>query len=333
MRSVAADLEDVVGSDAPAVVEGERGTGREMIARLVHFAGGRRDGAFVAIEAAAAPRPLVDRAAAEPAAEPLRAAAGGTLLIKNLCALEPAAQRQLAAALREPAAARARVIGSCDHDLDAAVEAGVFDAELYEHLTVHRIALPPLRERSEDIPPLATHFVRDYGRQAGRPHMTLSSRAFDALVRYPWPGNVAELKDLARRLVIRAARTRIEAGDVDAALPAVAERVPLEEMSLEEVVRAKLREFLRRMDGYPIDGLYEDVLQRIERPLFDLVMDHTGGNQLRAAEILGLSRNTLRRKLVDHGLVARTLRARDRAAANATPKAAKVARRPRGRDD
>jgi two-component system nitrogen regulation response regulator GlnG len=135
--------------------------------------------------------------------------------------------------------------------------------------------------------------------------MTLSSRAYERLVSYPWPGNVAELKGIARRLVYRAKRSRIEAGDVDAVLPAVAERVPLEQMSLEEMVRSKLAAFLRRVDGYPLSGLYDDVIARVEKPMLELVMKATGGNQLKAAELLGVNRNTLRRKLTEHGLLAR----------------------------
>ena len=117
------------------------------------------------------------------------------------------------------------------------------------------------------------------------------------------PGNVAELKGVMRRLVVRVKGATVQAGDVDAILPQLAERVPLEQMSLEEMVRCKLTAFLRRFDGYPIAGVHEDVLARVEKPLLDLVMEHTGGNQVKAAEILGLNRNTLRRKLSEHGLV------------------------------
>ena len=138
--------------------------------------------------------------------------------------------------------------------------------------------------------------------EVGRDRMNVSTRAHARLVKYPWPGNVAELKSIARRLVVRVTRSRLEAGDVDEVLPVVAERVPLEDLAFEEMVKSKLAGLLARIDGYPVHDLYEKVLARVERPLFDLVLVHTGGNQLKAAEILGLNRNTLRKKLADLGI-------------------------------
>ncbi len=341
MRNVVDEIAELAVCDAPAIVEGERGTGRELIARVIHHAGPRRDGPFVSVEAGTAPRPLFDDGLDKRFAGPLRSAVGGTLLIKNMCAMQPSAQRRIARVLRSRKPSDddrstevmdVRFIGACDRDLDAAVEAGVFDAEIYEELVRCRIFLPPLRERVEDIPPLAVHFVSDYGKQIGRKRMSLSTRAFDRLVKYPWPGNVAELKDLARRLVIRANGSRVEAGDVDAVLPIVAERIPLEDLSLEEMVRAKLRYFLNRVEGYALEGFYDEVLERVERPLFELVMEHTGGNQLRAAEVLGLNRNTLRRKLAEHGIITRTMRATTKRKVSAV-RAAKTARSARRSKD
>jgi two-component system nitrogen regulation response regulator GlnG len=165
-----------------------------------------------------------------------------------------------------------------------------------------RIDVPALRERVADIPTLFDRWVRHYGDEVGRDKMNVSTRAHARLVKYPWPGNVAELKAIARRLVVRATGAKIEAGDVDGVLPKVAERVPLEEMAFEDMVKAKLAGFLRRMDGYPVHDLYDKVVQRVERPLIELVLQYTGGNQLRAAEILGLNRNTLRKKLAELAL-------------------------------
>src|SRR5690606_23869817 len=120
----------------------------------------------------------------------------------------------------------------------------------------------------------------------------------------PWPGNVAELKQVARRLVMRAKSDSIEAADVDAVLPCLIPRAPLEELSFEDLVRLKLAELFKRVEGYPVTALHEEVLGLVERPLLQLVLEHTGNNQLKAAEILGVSRNTLRRRLLDFGLLA-----------------------------
>jgi two-component system nitrogen regulation response regulator GlnG len=199
-------------------------------------------------------------------------------------------------------------------DLDVAVEAGVFAGKLYDALNARKIEVPPLRERVADIAPLAALLIREYGRQIGRNRMTLSTRAYERLIKYPWPGNVAELKGIARRLVLRAKKSRIEAGDVDVVLPTVAERVPLEEMSFEQMVESKLASFLRRIDGYPVTNLYDDVITRVERPLLELVMKSTGSNQVRAAEILGVNRNTLRRKLGEHDMLVKGKRKGTKAA-------------------
>jgi two-component system nitrogen regulation response regulator GlnG len=244
----------------------------------------------------------------------LRAAAGGTLLIKDVVDLPAASQRTLRKAIRRDAGVHrrdretpiesydVRVVGSGDQDLEGAVAAKILSKELYEQMSGQRIDVPPLRERVADIPTLVERWVRHYGDEVGRERVTVSTRAHARLVKYPWPGNVAELKAMARRLVVRAQTTKIEAGDVDEVLPKVAERVPLEDMAFEEMVKAKLAGFMQRMDGYPVHDLYEKVVQRVERPLLELVLQHTGGNQVRAAEILGLNRNTLRKKLAELAL-------------------------------
>jgi len=307
MRAVVCAVEEFATSGEPVLVLGEAGTGRELIARILHFASPRRTGEFVNVHGGSAPANMLRDAPGATSQTTLAQAAGGSLLIKDLCELPRVEQRRLERVLRDRSgrdeADDVLVVGSCDTDLSYAVEAGVFARDLYERFTRRSIVVPPLRDRVADIPPLTAVLIREYGREVGKNKMTVSTRAYDRLVKYPWPGNVAELKGVARRLVYRATKRRIEAGDVDAVLPSVAERVPLEQMSFEEMVKSKLGAFLRRVDGYPLSGLYEDVMSRVEKPMLDLVMKATGGNQLKAAEILGVNRNTLRRKLSDHGML------------------------------
>ncbi len=312
MRRVVDQVEELADNGAPVLILGEPGTGRELIARVLHFASPRRARRLLAVDAGTTADGLFRDAADAASNATLRAAHGGTLVIKNLCELPRAGQRRLLAVLRAEEEADVRFVGSSDPDLEAAVAAGVFRDDLHRLFDANRIEVPPLRDRAEDVPVLAAQLIREYGREIGRNKMTLSTRAHERLVKYPWPGNVAELKGTARRLVYRAAKTRIEAAEVDAVLPQVAERVPLEDMAFEQMVACKLAAFLRRMDGYPVDQLYSDVIARVERPLLDLVMTSTGGNQVRAAEILGLNRATLRRKLDEHGMLERK---RTRAAA------------------
>jgi two-component system, NtrC family, nitrogen regulation response regulator GlnG len=316
MRAVVAAIEEAATHENPVLVLGEPGSGRELVARLIHLASRRRRRELVTVRPGAAPKAIFVDEIEGSSNSAFRLAHGGSLLVKDVCDLSRAGQRKLARMLRGPAAPATapsesssagplydvRVLATCDPGLDRAAAAEVFNRVLFERLAACVIQVPPLRERVPDIVPLATHLLRQYAREIGRGKMTISTRAYDRLVAYPWPGNVAELKGIVRRLVVNVRGSQIMAGDVDAALPLLAERVPLEQMSLEEMVRCKLAAFLRRLDGYPVAGVHEDVLARVERPLLDLVMEHTGGNQVKAAEILGLNRNTLRRKLSEHGL-------------------------------
>jgi two-component system nitrogen regulation response regulator GlnG len=218
-------------------------------------------------------------------------------------------QRTLKRAIRDRRGARdnaevfdVQVVATGDLDVDRAVEAAIVAPDFYETFSGRRITVPPLRDRGDDLPDLLERWIKHYSVEIGRTRPTVSSRAVDRLATYPWPGNVAELKSIARRLVVRVPRNKIEAGDVDEILPVVAARVPLEDLAFEEMVKSKLAGLLARIDGYPVSDLYEKVLARVERPLFDLVLAHTGGNQLKAAEILGLNRNTLRKKLGGLGI-------------------------------
>src|SRR5215468_972738 len=317
MRAVTAALEQYADGDAPVLICGEHGTGRELIARVLHRRGPRSACRFVAVRPTFEDAPTSstpagcgrDGDACERARRALRAASGGTLLVKDVGDLSASSQRTLRRAIRDRGGDRdggevfdVQVVATADLDLDRAVGAAIVSPEFYQLFAARRIDVPPLRDRSEDLPELFERWIRHYAAEIGRSKPTVSSRAIARLLAYPWPGNVAELKSIARRLVVRVTRARLEAGDVDEVLPVVAERVPLEDLAFEEMVKSKLAGLLARIDGYPVHDLYDKVLARVERPLFDLVLAHTGGNQLKAAEILGLNRNTLRKKLAGLGI-------------------------------
>jgi len=311
MRAVVEAVEEYADGDAPVVICGEHGTGRELVARVLHNKGPRGSGRFVAVRPTFEDSPSQSTTPTEDACErargALRSAAGGTLLVKDVSDLSAPSQKTLKRAIRDRAKREAdhfdvQVVATADLDLEKAVDAAIVHRELYEMFKPRRIEVPPLRDRIDDLPVLFERWVRHYAAEIGRVKPTVSTRAIGRLAEYPWPGNVGELKSIARRLVVRVTRSKIEAGDVDEVLPVVAARVPLEDLAFEEMVKSKLAGLLARIDGYPVHDLYEKVLARVERPLFDLVLAHTGGNQLKAAEILGLNRNTLRKKLADLGL-------------------------------
>ena len=229
------------------------------------------------------------------------------MLVKDLSDLSGPSQRTLKRAIRDrksslTEASDVQVVATADPDLERAVDAEIVARDFYELFRPRRIVVPPLRDRLDDLPALFERWIKHYAAEVGRAKPSVSSRAITRLGEYPWPGNVGELKSIARRLVVRVKGARIEAGDVDDILPTVATRVPLEDLAFEEMVKSKLAGLLDRIDGYPINDLYDKVVARVERPLFDLVLAHTGGNQLKAAELLGLNRNTLRKKLADLGI-------------------------------
>lgn len=293
----AKSLRDQVDSasrvDCPVLLEGERGTGRELVARVLHARSVRRAAGFVRIDSE-----FYEKGRLE---EKLRRADGGTLLVKEVAHAGRDPQRHLMRLLQRPSSdtPNVRVLASTGMDLGLAVAAGLFDAEIYQRLGALRIPIPSLRSRPEDVPIFAEHFLRELQQELGREPQRFSPRALDKLQAYSWPGNVSELREAVRRISLRARSETIELCDVEAVLPPVHETVPMEQMSFEDMVRSKLRAFLQRMEGYPIKDLYEEVMRRVEGPLLEEVLERTGGNQVRAAEMLGLNRNTLRKKLVD----------------------------------
>jgi two-component system nitrogen regulation response regulator GlnG len=292
--------------DQPLLIEGERGTGRERVARLLHEIGPRKSHDFVRVDPDDDDEPPhVD--------DQLARANGGTLLVKEIAHVGRGSQKRLLRVMKKGASSSGRkdstgefcdvrIIAATGVDLTRAVADELFDPELYERLGALRIALPPLRRRPEDVPLLLDHFGRTEAREVNIDRLHFAPRATDKLVAYSWPGNVAELRDVVRRLCLRKRRGPVELGDVEAVLPPLEERVPLEQLSFEEMVRAKIRALLQRMEGYPMEDLYDEVISRVERPLIELVLERTGGNQLKAAEILGLNRNTLRKKIVERNV-------------------------------
>ncbi|MBL4634550.1 MAG: sigma-54-dependent Fis family transcriptional regulator [Kofleriaceae bacterium] len=313
MKNALAAVEalSAVFSDGPesarpraVLIEGEPGSGRELIARYLHLRSARAEREMVSIKAASASVTLFSCPLEGESEAPFRNAHGRTLLVRDVCEMRRRSQRKLAKALEPESGWDIRVLVTTDPGLESAVEAGMFHQPLLQMLSQTRIVIPPLRERIEDIVPLMGVFVSALCRDMGRRRLGLSSRASDMLQSYPWPGNVAEMKQVARRLVARAKGSLIEVEDLDKVLPVLARRVPAEDASFEDLVRTKLNELMRRVQGYPMHALHEEVMSLVEKPLLGAVLKHTGNNQLKASEILGLSRNTLRRKLVDYGIVA-----------------------------
>ncbi len=315
MQEVYRTVARLVGADLTVLVTGESGAGKELVARALHDLGRRRDGRFVAINLAATPR---ERVEAELFGKPdetgkLVEADGGTLFLDEVGDMPLDAQTRLLRVIdgsekainpRTGRPADARIIAATNRDLRGLIQHGLFREDLFFRLNVAPVRLPPLRERTEDIPELARAFLLRAHRE-GLPAKTIDQGAIDRLKAHPWPGNVRELENLIRRMCALYAEDVIAARIVERELREETSSAGQGEgpISLSTLVERHLAaDFASQPDGVPPRGLYDRVLQEVEAPLIRLTLAATRGNQIRAAEILGLNRNTLRKKIHDLGI-------------------------------
>ncbi len=322
-------------TDLTVMIMGESGTGKELVARALHDYGKRRHGAFVAVNMAAIPKELVESelfghergaftGATNRGVGRFEQAEGGTLFLDEIGDMPLEAQTRLLRVLqqgeyttvggRTPIKTDVRIIAATNRDLRQLIQQGLFREDLYYRLNVVPMRLPPLRERAEDVPDLVRHFLHK-AEDEGLPSKRLEPEAFDMLKHYRWPGNVRELENLIRRLAVLHSGDTIPATAISAELKEPARAIGADEgdepASLSAAVERHLTKyFLAQGEKLPPPGLYDRILQEIERPLLSICLAATRGNQIRAAHLLGLNRNTLRKKIRDLGLeVIRGLRA------------------------
>jgi two-component system nitrogen regulation response regulator GlnG len=316
MQDVYRTIARLVGADLTVLITGESGTGKELVARALHDMGRRRDGKFVTINLAAVPR---ERVEAELFGKEdgdygkLIEADGGTLFLDEIGDMPLDAQTRLLRVIdgSEPAVnprtnrrPNVRVIAATNRDLRGLIQQGLFREDLFFRLNVAPLRLPPLRDRVDDIPDLARAFLLRANRE-GLPSKTIDAGALDRLKQHAWPGNVRELENLIRRICALYGEDLITARIVERELADQQPTVHGEEgpATLAQIVERKLSSyFADQPEGLPPAGLYDRVLEEVERPLIQLTLSATRGNQVRAAEILGLNRNTLRKKIQDLGV-------------------------------
>ncbi|MGM0586332.1 MAG: nitrogen regulation protein NR(I) [Pseudomonadota bacterium] len=322
MQEVYRIMARLMNTDLTVMINGESGTGKELVARALHNFGWRKNGPFVAVNMAAIPRELIESelfghekgaftGATERSAGKFEAASSGTLFLDEIGDMPLDAQTRLLRVLqdgsytrvggRTPIKADVRVIAATHQDLRALINEGAFREDLYYRLNVVPIRLPPLRDRVEDIPDLARAFLRK-AEAEGLPRKSVAPEALETLKEQPWPGNVRELENLMKRLAALTADDVITAQDVEkelAARPGVAVAREVERgASLGASVEAHLRNYFQlHGDSLPPPGLYDRVIREVELPLIALTLSATRGNQLRAADLLGINRNTLRKKI------------------------------------
>jgi transcriptional regulator with GAF, ATPase, and Fis domain len=303
MKNLLVQLDRVIDTRATVCIEGETGTGKELIASAIHHQSSRSDKMFVAQNCAALPEPLLEselfghkRGAFTGADSDKKGlfeiADGGTLFLDEMGEMPPSLQAKLLRVLQEgtirPVGATAekqvdvRIISATNRDLQAQVDAGQFRQDLFYRLMVFPIKLPPLRDRREDIPLLANHFLRRYAEDYRVELPGFTQEALDTLAAYNWPGNIRELENEIQRIVIQA-----EAGHwIDV---------------------TDLSPRLRKIEGTmtrvaPREGTLKDMMDQVERWLIAEAIREHGGNKTKAAAALGMSRENLHKKLVKFGV-------------------------------
>jgi nitrogen regulation protein NR(I) len=324
MQEIYRVLARLMQTDLTVMISGESGTGKELVARALHDYGKRRAGPFVAINMAAIPRDLIESelfghekgaftGAQSRSAGRFEQAEGGTLFLDEIGDMPMDAQTRLLRVLqqgeyttvggRTAIKTDVRIVAATNKDLRQLINQGLFREDLFFRLNVVPIRLPPLRERAEDVPDLIRHFFTQAEKE-GLPAKQIEQAAIDRLKRYRWPGNVRELENLVRRLSALYPQDMITANliDQELATPAISPADP--ETPAEDNLSNSVERFLNKYFGgfgetLPPPGLYHRILKEVEYPLIGAALAATRGNQIKAAELLGVNRNTLRKKIRD----------------------------------
>ena len=326
MQDIYRALARLMQTDLTVMITGESGTGKELVARALHDFGKRRNGPFVAINMAAIPRDLIEAelfghekgaftGATARSSGRFEQAEGGTLFLDEIGDMPMDAQTRLLRVLQEgeytmvggrtPIKTNVRIVAATHRDLSQMIRQGLFREDLYYRLNVVPIRLPPLRERVDDIADLVAHFLRA-AQNEGEPLKTISPEAIKLMQAYSWPGNVRELENLVRRLAALYADESISREIVQAELN-IADRQSVPAASgpvdVSSAVETHVAQLLREHEPkLPPAGLYQRVLDKVEAPLIAMVLNACGGNQIKASELLGLNRNTLRKKIRAHSI-------------------------------
>ncbi|KWT71524.1 nitrogen regulation protein NR(I) [Hyphomicrobium sulfonivorans] len=323
MQEIYRVLARLTQTDLTVMINGESGTGKELVARVLHDHGRRRQGPFVPINMAAIPRELIESelfghekgaftGAQTRTQGRFEQAEGGTLFLDEIGDMPLEAQTRLLRVLQEgeyttvggrtPIKTNVRIIAATHRDLKAQITQGLFREDLYYRLNVVPIRIPPLRERMEDVGDLVRHFLRQAARE-GLGQKSIETAAIDRLKAHPWPGNVRELENFVRRLAALYPQDTLtrqiietELAEALAAKPSARDEADPKDLS-EQVERYLNRYFAGFGKDLPPPGLYDRIIRQVELPLLTAALAATRGNQIRAAELLGLNRNTLRSRI------------------------------------
>jgi two-component system nitrogen regulation response regulator GlnG len=296
MQSLYRVIARVMNADLPVLIWGESGTGKSLIAKAIHDLSDRRAMPFVTVTEA-------DLRDIEGPARVMARVRGGTLLIDEIGDISPEVQARIARMMDTETEYQPRFIATSQSDLGQDPGEGTMRRDLYYRLSGATLHVPALRDRVEDIPLLATHFLEKADAGAGAPH-ALSDAAVKVFANYTWPGNVRQLEHAMRQLALTSRADEItsaEAGQVVGGQPGPE---PMRATGNGEKLGASVERHIRRYfelhgNMLPPPGLYQRILREVEGPLLEVALAATSGNQAKCAELLGINRNTLRKKITD----------------------------------
>jgi two-component system nitrogen regulation response regulator GlnG len=323
MQEIYKAIGRVARQDVTVLLLGESGTGKELVARAIYQHSRRADRPFLAINCAAIPEPLLEselfghEKGAFTGADRKRIGKfeqcqGGTIFLDEVGEMTAVAQAKILRLIQEQSFERVggtetiqtdvRLIAATNANLDQMVEEGLFRKDLYFRLNVFAMSLPPLRERGDDIDLLINHFIKRFGHELGKPVVEVPPESAVALRAYPWPGNVRELQSVLKQSMLRMSGSVLLPDflptHVLRPIPMGGEVVgpvePAGSFDWDQYVGEKIRS--------GTENLYAEALDRMEREVLVRVLRHTGGNQLQAARILGITRGSLRNKIRSHGI-------------------------------
>jgi two-component system nitrogen regulation response regulator GlnG len=308
----------VAPRNVPVLITGESGTGKELVAHAIHAASPRAESPFIAVNAAAIPRELLESelfghergaftGATSTRAGRFREASGGTLFLDEIGDMAVDLQAKLLRVLqsgevtsvggRNPEVVDVRIVAATHRDLDAGVQDGSFREDLLYRLRVVPISIPPLRERIEDVRTLAAHFVDRYASDLAEGPVSLPETTIERLEDHDWPGNVRELENAIKRALVLSTNDVLAPEEFAFLKPRG--DTATGEASLEELVVREIDRMIDGEGGGEASDIYQKIQQRVERPLIEVVLQRTHGNQIRAAAMLGINRNTLRKKITE----------------------------------
>ncbi len=314
----------VAAQDVTVLITGESGTGKELVARAIYQHGARAKGPFLAINCAAIPDALLEselfghEKGSFTGAERRRIGkfeqcSGGTLFLDEVGDMPMATQGKVLRVLQDQAFERVggnetirtdvRLIAATNRDLEEEAARGNYRPDLYYRLSVFTIHLPSLRERGDDLPMLVRHYVRRFNRELGREVREVTPEAMEMLRGYSWPGNIRELQSVLKQALLRATGPVITAESLPSLVSAHAAQPRAEgDATVSGIAGSPIESFLRRSLQDCGEDIYQHVHRQIDQHLLPMVLRSMGGNQLRAARFLGITRRTLRLKLRELGI-------------------------------